>query len=470
MEAPSTPKPVSPSALQHRQQEHQRQAKFLKLAVPIALLLHGITIGGGAFLMGRGGREVAIDEVEIIAGETPTASERSKDQAGGGGDPKLSLFQSQTPEGKKDGNNIAALGNPFASPDVKTPEAPSIEPPQVMPIEASTEPMADDTVDPDEKPIEDSKKKPEAKSISSNSTDNKNKPATPGSLEGEKGGKDQKGEPTNKSKDPNLPPGPGPNAIPSKPANPPKPINPPKPSDRPSPSPAPSASPKPTTPSPATPKPDIAIVTPTRPTPKKGPRCVENCSLDDYLGAEGKADIRLKIDRDGNVIEATLGSSSGNTEVDRQALEHARSRKYTPSDEGANSSFSVTSERPNSEFARQQEERRRQEKADRDRTISAPEPREPDRISAPAAPEPVVEPIVKPVPEPIPEPVSKPIPEPSAPAVPEPVVEPVAPAPEPVAPPVAEPIAEPAPALPEPTVPEPAVAEPIAPAAAPVVP
>lgn len=468
----STPQPLSQSAFQHRHQERQQQVRFLKLALPIALVLHGITIGGGVILLGRGG--TAIDEVEVVTADPSATPDPTSDQmtnqlnqlAGGGGDPRLSLFQSQGPDGKKEGNNIAALGNPFAANDLKAPE-PSIEPPQMMPSDASTEAVADDTtIDLDEKTIEnnqkDNPKKLEPKSIQSNSTDNKNNPGTLGRLDGNKEGKDQAGDLSNKPKTPNAPLGPGNSPTPtsSNRPQPPKPEQPkpepPKPTESRPPSPKdtpPSATPIPT-------KPAIAIVNPPQPTPKKGPKCIENCTLDEYLGAEGRADLRIKVDRDGNVIEATLGRSSGNEEVDRKALEYARTRKYQPSDEGFNSNLPITSQQEGSDFARQQEERRRQEQAER--SISAPEPRAAERPAAPIEAPPAREPIAEP------EPIAKPVPEPAVPAPPEPSVEPsvepIVPAvPEPIAPPVAEPIA---PVIPEPATPEPvapSVAEPIAP-------
>jgi TonB family protein len=468
MESSNTPQthslPASQVALQHRQQEQRQQAKFFKFAVPIALVLHGLAIGGAVVLTGRGTSETPIDEVEIVAGEASTTPDQSNDLAGGGGDPKLSLFQSQMPNGKKDGNNIAALGNPFAAPDAKAPETPSNEPPQT--IESSTEAIVDDTVDPDEKPIEDSQKKTESTSISSKLTDNKSKPGNAGDLNGKKDGRDQQGTPNDKAGNPNLPDGPAKKlAIATQPKQP----------DRQVPSPvspsivAPIAAPKIITPAISTP---VAIVTPTRPRQEKGPQCLENCKTE-YLGSEGKADVRLKVDRDGNVIEATLGSSSGNAEVDRKALEYARTRKYQPSDEGFNSSLPITSQQEGSEFARQQQERRQQEKNDRDaiardRALQEQERQARER-ETPPEPAPVVEPA------PIAEPIRTPVNEPTPVVEPAPVAEPApeaAPVPEPA--PVAEPVPEPAPA-PEP-VPEPApLPEPVAepapeapPAAAPV--
>ncbi len=497
MEAPSTPTSSSQSAFQHRQQEKARQAKFFKFAVPIALVLHGITIGGGAFLMGRGGGEVAIEEVEIIADNKPDEKPDEKldmnsnqpidpngqggdfaGGGGGGGSSKFSLFQAEG--GTREGNNVAALGNPFGAPDLNPIEGSIVnsEPAETVPEEAI------DPETPKNSPKTEAKTTQNPQPIA---PPNSNKLPNSGELNGTKEGKGQQGNPnggklnskaamgvgrdggagtgtgngtgrgngngsgsgsgngsgnnsTGKSGRSGIKPGAKP---PEKPVG--QPVA------------------KPTEKS-VQPSPSIAIVSPPPAKPKKGPRCVENCNLDEYLGAEGKADVRLKVDRDGNVIEATLGSSSGNAEVDRKALEYAKTRKYQPSDEGFNSNLPITSQQEGSEFARQQEERRRrQEQADRDRAIPAPEPvsREAER---PSTPEPVAPPVAAPVVEPpvVEPPVVEPVAPPAsvAPTIPEPVAEPIVPAtPVPVAPPVAEPIVTP----PEPVTPQPTVAEPIAP-------
>ncbi len=455
MKASSTLQPPSQSAFQHRQQEKQQQAIFLKLAVPIALILHGMAIGGGLLLIGRS--SAAIDEVEIITGENSTSPDQTPEASkslAGGGDLKLSLFQSQALSGTKDGNNIPTLGNPFASPDVKAPEVPSIEPPQVMPSDASTEAIADDTIDLDKKPI-DPKKKTESKSIGSNLTDKKNNPGNLGDLNGEKGGKNQRGN--NTANNPSLPLGAGNGPVTTNPNTSIRKADSPTSS---APMPLPVIVPASST---APQKPPVAIVTPTRPVPKKAPQCLENCSLNEYLGSEGKADIRLTVDRDGNVIEATLGRSSGNEEVDRKALEYARTRKYKPSDEGFSSNLPITSQQEGSEFSRQQEERRRQEQAER--AISTPQPPAAEGPATPIEPIPAAEPIAKPIPESAPQAIPESIPQPATPAVPQSIIEPINPVPSPIAPPVAEPIANPIPEpiTPQSTVAEPTVAEPIDP-------
>ena len=45
---------------------------------PIALVLHGLAIGGGIALTGRGTSEAPIDEVEIVADDTPKTPDQNR--------------------------------------------------------------------------------------------------------------------------------------------------------------------------------------------------------------------------------------------------------------------------------------------------------------------------------------------------------------------------------------------------------
>lgn len=94
MESSLNPKTHFQSALQSRQQEQQRQAKFFKVAVPIALVFHGLAIGGLTMLAQRKVPEVAAEEVEIVVDNTTDQKDEPQpidpngqggDLAGGGG-------------------------------------------------------------------------------------------------------------------------------------------------------------------------------------------------------------------------------------------------------------------------------------------------------------------------------------------------------------------------------------------------
>ena len=486
MESSPTPRIKSQSALQHRQEEMQQQTRFFKLAVPIALVFHGLAIGGLFMLSQRVVPEVVAEEVEIIADNTPPElketpqpidpngpGDDSAGGGGGGGSSKFSLLQ--TEGGTKDGNNIAALGNPFSQPEAMPEASPLVnsEPAETVP---------QDAIDPEEKPKEiakpDSKDKPPSIDNLKPSPSQLTEPPKSGELDGTKNGTGSKGDPNGGKLNPNAASGVGEaggadsgrglgngagigngsgsgNGTGSGSGNGSGQGNRDgnstgKPTSQSAPqiAPQPGLQPKP-----------VAIVTPPRPA-KKGPKCVENCGLDEYLGAEGSLRISQEIDKNGNVTPKLL-QSSGDPELDRKALEAIQKRKYETSDDGYSNNIRVTSQQEGSDFSRQQEDRRRQEQTDRnaidrDRILQDQE-RQTREVEKPIAPveSPILEPIVKPVPDSIPDPVPEPIAQPIAPLI----VEPVAPAPEPIAVPIPEPIAppiaEPVAPIPEP-IPEPA--------------
>jgi TonB family protein len=99
------------------------------------------------------------------------------------------------------------------------------------------------------------------------------------------------------------------------------------------------------------------------PSGKKKPKCVRNCGLDEYLGAEGSARFDFQVDASGKVTNVRINKSSGNAEVDRKAEEAVRNRKYEASDSGFSAKIRVTSEQEGSNFQRQQSERRREDTA-----------------------------------------------------------------------------------------------------------
>lgn len=477
------PKNQFQSALQSRQAEQQRQTKFFKVTVPIALVFHALAIGGLTILAQRGVPEIAAEEVEIVADNPPLEPKETSqpidpngqgaDLAGGGGGSgsnKFSLFQ--TEGGASDGNNIAALGNPFT-----TPEAPN-EVTTPVPEASAETPAIPETIPEESKKPE--SKKLESKKLEAPKTESKIPSKDPtaslkmGELNGKKEGKGDKGDPNGGKLNPNAPTGAGKaggtgsgrgpgngsgtgtgngsgsgsgsGSGTGRLGNPGQtPIG--KPSES-----KPERKPEPT-----------AIVQQTQATPKKkSPKCIENCDFNEYLGAEGSLRISQEIDKNGNATVKLL-QSSGDSELDRKALEAIKRRKYETSDDGYSSNVRVTSQQEGSDFARQQEIRRQQEQSDRnainrDRILQDPErqtreagkpptpvvPAEP----APIGPEPVVKPVSAPVREPIlvpiPEAIVQTIPEPvvPTPVTPEPIIEPIAPVVEPVAPvPVAEPIA-----------------------------
>ncbi len=498
MEATSKPEIQSQSILQHRQQEQQRQAKFFKWALPIALVIHGIAIGGGAFWVNRAATTPVIDEVEIIADDQPKTLDEKPDVmanqpidangqggdftggGGGGGSSKFSLVQ--TDGGSAEGNNMAALGSPFSIPDATTGATTG-----AMPIGNSepAETVPEEAIVPEEKPKPQPKSEPNAAP--------KPQPLMPksdvflkkGELTGQQDGKSEKVDPNGGNLNANAPTGAGRkggtgtgrgwgrgsgvgNGIGSgtgdgigngtqkkgnsgRPGIKPiektvaKPVE--KPIDKPA---------------------SVAIVTPPKPVAEKGPKCIENCSLDEYLGAEGSLRISQEIDKNGNVIPKLL-QSSGDPELDRKALEAVQKRKYETSDEGYTTNLRVTSQQEGSDFARQQEARRQQERADReainrDRALQEQErqTREAEKPRSEPIQAPIAEPVAEPVAAPATKPVAAPIAEPVTKPEPEPVVIPVAkPEPEPVAP-IVEPIPAFIPAPVVPVIPEPVAPEPVA--------
>ncbi len=482
MDSSLSPKTQFQSALQSRQQEQQRQAKFFKRAVPIALVFHGFAIGGLTLLAQREVPEVAAEEIEIVADSTTNKKDEPQpidlngqggDLAGGGGgggSNKFSLLQ--TEGGMSDGNNIAALGNPFT-----TPEAPAEVTTPILETSAET-PATPETIPEESKKSEPEKpesKKLESKQPESPKTESKVSSKDPkassetGELNGKKEGKGDKGNPNGGKLNPNAPIGAGrsggngsgsgsgngsgngsgrgtgnPGNAGQKPV---EKLFETKPESKPEPA---------------------AIVPQTQATPqKKSPKCISNCNLDNYLGAEGTVRISQEIDKNGNVT-AKLVKSSGDPEIDRKALEAIQNRKYESSDDGYTSNIRVTSQQEGSEFQKEQETRRRQEQGDRDaiardrilqdqerQTREAEQRSVPVVPAAPEPPKPVVQPVPEPIIVPIPEPALQPVPVPVAPTpvTPEPIAEPIVPVAEPVVPaPVVESVV-PVPTAPEPTVP-----------------
>ena len=484
MESSLNPKTQFQSALQSRQQEQQRQAKFFKVAVPIALAFHGLAIGGLTMLAQRGIPEAAAEEVEIVVDNTTDQKDEPQpidpngqggDLAGGGGgggSNKFSLLQADG--GASDGNHIAALGNPFTTPEALT------EVTTPVPETSAETPATPETIPEESKKSE--PEKPESKKLESTQpesikTDSKvsskafKASSKMGELNGKAEGKGDKGDPNGGKLNPNAPTGAGKaggtgdgsgpgngsgtgtgngsgNGSGRGTGNLGNPGQ--KPVEK-----LPSSNPAPTIESKPQP---IAIDPQTQATPqKKSPKCISNCNLDGYLGAEGTVRISQEIDKNGNVT-AKLVKSSGDPEIDRKALEAIQNRKYESSDDGYRSNIRVTSQQEGSEFQREQENRRRQEQGDRDaiardRILQDQErqarerearpdpvkPAEPNPVPippAPIAPAPVV-------PAPIaPEPIA---PEPVVPA-PIPAPEPIAPMPEPEPITAPEPIAQPSPA------------------------
>ncbi|MGF1490464.1 MAG: energy transducer TonB [Prochloraceae cyanobacterium] len=47
-------------------------------------------------------------------------------------------------------------------------------------------------------------------------------------------------------------------------------------------------------------------------------------------GAEGSATVRIIVNRQGNVIDASIVSSNSNSEIDRQALIAAKNMRFSP--------------------------------------------------------------------------------------------------------------------------------------------
>ena len=198
-------------------------------------------------------------------------------------------------------------------------------------------------------------------------------------------------------------------------------------------------------------------------TTRQRPKCVNNCDKPDFFGKEGSTQFDFDIDARGNPVNLRLKQSSGDPEVDRQAAETIRRRRYESSDEGyQGAKLRVTYEQEGSDFQRQQEQRRREpvatsDQQERDRQLAQPQQR--DRELTPPATA-----IDQPVDRSTPLPVVTPVAEPIAPATPLPAPTPDAPTPAP--PPPTQ--VEPAPAA-APVEPPPAAAPPPAPIAPPPV-
>lgn len=500
MESSSSSKPAISLASQQRQQEQRRQAHFFKLTIPIALVLH---FGVGLGLSGLIARSIADqpqEEVEIIADDTPKDNPPDLTQAvdpngengdmGGGGSSSFSLFQGNG--GTADGNNIAALGNPFTTPETSSAE--TITP--IEPSEKLSNPMPEVSPEVAQETKPEIPKKPEQKPQVKSETNSKIDPnvtknTTPvatklGKFDGKADGKGDKGDSNAGKLNTNAADGSGNgmgngsgrgsgtgsgngsgNGRPGRSGQPSKP-NQTKPTST-KPNPIPSEAPKPIVP--------VAINPSVQSKPaKKKLKCIEDCSSE-YLGAQGTLRISQEIGKDGRVIPKLL-ESSGDPELDRKALEAISRRRYESSEDGEQSTIRVTSQQQGSDFQRQQESRRQQRQAeqntvDRERALQDQQNRNPivPASVTPAAIEPTRPTPVAPIPiAPTPESVAPapvaPTPEPVAPAsVSTPAPEPVAPEPAPVAPapePVA-PTSAPEPVAPEPVAPATAAPEPVTP-------
>lgn len=470
------------SAFYYRQQEVKQQQKLFKLTLPIALVLHLGAIAGFTNISHHIATDPAQDEVEIVADDQiepkpdPTQAIDPNGQSGdlaggGGGSSRFSLLQ--TAGGTTDGNNIAALGNPFTVTSSET--LPQIQPEMAtMPVESTPE----DAIEPEKKTRpEKSVEKKEKSTSNVSKTDEKSTqktPATPtttnpGQLNGEKGGKGTKGDPNGGKLNPNAAAGAGTsggsgngrgnqngsgsNSNGKQPGTPGSPST-----TKPVVNPIPVSSVLPSVPK-QEPK--------TQPIQKKEARkCIENCGLNEYLGSEGSLRIRQEIDKDGKV-NPVLVTSSGDPELDRKALEAMKNRRYETSESDTTSNIRVTSQQEGSDFQREQDERRQRRQSEQDaiarqRAIQEQEARKSEPVVEPVAPtQPAPKPVapepepvapITPVPEPVPEPVAEPV----APA-PDPIAEPIVPMPEPIVPapepavaPAPDPIVEPAPVAPAP--------------------
>ncbi|NJR50696.1 MAG: energy transducer TonB [Leptolyngbyaceae cyanobacterium CSU_1_3] len=169
------------------------------------------------------------------------------------------------------------------------------------------------------------------------------------------------------------------------------------------------------------------------------PKCKDNCSLDEYLGAEGSARFDFDVDKDGNPINIRLRTTSGDAEIDRKAEEAIRRRRYEASETGFQGQrIRVTSEREGSEFQRQSRDRRQQEaaqQAERESQRAAQEQQERERLQREAEQERPPASAVEPARPPEAVPPIETIPpnsEPAAPVepAPEPEPAPIEPAPE----------------------------------------
>ncbi len=442
------------SALDHRLEETKQQQKFFKFTLPIALILHLGAIAGFVNIPRHIATDPAQDEVEIIADDQiepkpdPTQAIDPNGQSGdlaggGGGSSRFSL--SQTAGGTTDGNNIAALGNPFTATSPQT--VPQVQSEMAtMPVES----VPDNAIEPEQKiPIEKPAEKNKEAASNISKTDEKSTqktsatptPTNPGQLNGKEEGKGTKGDPNGGKLNPNAAAGEGQsggsgtgkgdksgsgtNSSGKQPGIPG------------------GSNVAPTVSKPPQPQPQINQK-------KEVRKCIENCGLNEYLGSEGSLRIRQEIGKDGKV-NPILVQTSGDPELDRKALEAIKNRRYETSESDTTSNIRVTSQQEGSDFARQQDDRRQRRQIEqnaivRERAIQEQEARKSEPVAKPVAPAPT---------EPIPEPVAPITPLPAAPAS-EPVTEPITPpAPEPVAEPVAppapEPIVEPAPFAPDPS-------------------
>lgn len=124
----------------------------------------------------------------------------------------------------------------------------------------------------------------------------------------------------------------------------------------------------PSKPQPEPPKPPEVAA---REAPKKAPRsqpiCV-SCPAPKFKGREGSTRLTYDIDASGNVVNVRLRQSSGNPEVDREALETAQKWKFKPSETGyQNARQRITLQEKGSKFQRAQDQRRAQESERRKR-------------------------------------------------------------------------------------------------------
>ncbi|MCX5964598.1 MAG: TonB family protein [Cyanobacteria bacterium] len=478
MESSSLSQSSIPSALQQREQERQRQIHSFKFTVPIALALH-LSLGlGWASLIAKNMVDSPQEEVEIIVGDTP--KENLLESGGnGGGSSAFSLFQGNggAASGNVDGNNVATLGNPFSIPE----PSPAVEPspveniaapiePDIKPIDPVTKASPEVPQEPkleikkkrEEKVEEKSQDKSDPNSKTDLKTDKKTGvvPVKLGQFDGSASGKGGKGDRNTGKLNPNAANGwgqgagvgSGSGAVGTGNGNGNRlgrsglPNN----SNQTKPNQMPLEASKPIVP---------VVMNPSaqsKPAAKKGPKCVENCGLSEYLGAEGTLRISQEISKDGTVIPKLL-QSSGDPELDRKALEAISRRKYEASEDGDRTTIRVTSQQEGSDFQRQQESRRQQRQAEQDtiareRTSQEQEQqnRKPVVVPGSTAPESIAPESMAPSPEPIPTPVPSIISPPVLlPVMPEP-----APTPEsaPVAPvaPVSESVSVPAPLAPSP--------------------
>ncbi len=456
MESSSLSKSSISSSLQQREQERRRQVHSFRYTVPIALVLHLGLVLVYAGSIAKNMVNSPPEEVEIIVEDAPKENSLESGGNGGGGSAFLRFQGSvEAVSGNVDGNNIAVLGNPFFIPESSPVEniAAPIEP-DLKSVDSVTEALPE--VSQETKP--EIKKKPEEKSQSESKPDPKPDkkttvpPSKLGQFDSSANGKGSKGDRNTgrlnslnsnaangavgkgngnglgngtgsgnglgsgngsgngfgNGKGAGLPNGLNQTKLNQKPSNGLKPIVP--------------VVMNPTA------QPNLA---------KKGPKCIENCGLSEYLGAEGTLRISQEIGKDGTVIPKLL-QSSGDLELDRKALEAVSRRKYEASEDGGRTTIRVTSQQEGSDFQRQQDSRRQQQQQSeqrqseqrqseqdtiaRERALQEQENRKPIKPEL-AVPEPIPTTVPSPV---VPVPAEL---EPLAPAI-EPIIpESVAPAP-----------------------------------------